>query len=1040
MSRSSLKSSSTCRNGVFPRCGIGACLGACALVVCLCVPTSALDSERDISQYLRNRWGSAQGFPGGPVHGITQSEDGYLWIAAERGLVRFDGLTFRLFQPSAQSPGTGPTVLGVSPDQDGSVWARLRGPAVFRMRRGQFEDPPSIEGRPESVITAMIRSRNGGTLMATLGQGVIAYRNGRFETLAVASLIPLSFAISIAESADGTVWAGTRDTGLLRIESERVARITEGLPDLKINCLLADDDGALWIGTDKGVARWHRGEITRTGVPADLLALPALAMLRDRDSNMWIAAGRRGLLRIDRRGVTRQYGQEDGLLGDVTTLFEDRDGNLWIGTSGGLERLRDAVFTTYSSAQGFPSDSTGPVYVDGEDRTWFAPASGGLFWWRDGQVGRITEDGLGTDVVYSIGGGDGDREVWVGRQRGGLSRVRLQDSGATVDRFTQADGLAQDSVYAVHRARDGAVWAGTLSGGASRLKDGVFTNYGTGNGLSSNTVTSILETADGTMWFATPNGVSAFSRGGWRRYTTADGLPSNDVNVLMGDSKGLVWAGTAAGVAIFDAGQVSLPPDVPAALRGPILGMAEDQVGTFWISMSERVLQVNRDGLVHGVLGEDDLREYGVADGLLAIEGVKRHRSVTIDGRGRIWFSMLRGLSMVDPAGFDQRTKPALTHVEELSADGSPVDLTKAPRISSNQRRVVLSYAGLSLGVPERVRYRYRLEPFDREWSEAVAERQAVYTNLSPGPYVFRVMASNSEGRWNGEEAMLSFEVEPMLWQTTWFRLSAVAVCFVAGWGIYRVRVMRMARQLNMRFEERLAERTRIAQELHDTLLQGFLSASMQLHVAAEAVPPDSPARKLLSHVQQLMSRVIDEGRNAVRGLRAAPGTGNDLEEAFARIPAEMAISDQVNFHVYVDGHVRPLHPMIRDEMYRIGREAAVNAFRHSNGTHIEIELEYSPQHVRMLVRDDGRGIDEEVLRTGRDGHWGLSGMRERAQRIGAAFKVWTRAGAGTEVELTVPNQVAFQATPKNRESSEASAPRAETLANRRSTEPTRHS
>jgi signal transduction histidine kinase/ligand-binding sensor domain-containing protein len=1006
--------------------------------VCLCTPLAALDSERDISQYLRDRWGRAQGFPGGPVHGITQSSDGYLWIAAERGLVRFDGLTFRLFAPSAQSPGTGPTVLGVSPDQDDGVWARLRGPAVFRMRRGRFEDSPAIEGRPESVVTAMIRVRNGGTLMATLGQGVISYHDGRFETLAPASTIPLSFAISIAESADGTIWAGTRDVGLLRIEPSRVVRISEGLPDSKINCLLSDDDGALWIGTDKGVARWHDGRVTRTGVPAELLSLPALAMLRDRDANMWIAAGRRGLLRIDRRGAMRRYAQEDGLLGDVTTLFEDRDGNLWIGTSGGLERLRDAVFTTFSSAQGFPSESTGPVYVDAEERTWFAPASGGLYWWRDGRVGRITEDGLGTDVVYSIAGAD--RGVWVGRQRGGLSRVRLQDSAVSVERFTHADGLAQDSVYAVHRARDGAVWAGTLSGGASRLKDGVFTNFGTTNGLSSNTVASILESADGTMWFATPNGVNAFSRGGWRRYTTSDGLPSNDVNVLMDDSKGLVWAGTAAGVAIFDAGQVSLPPNVPPDLRGPILGMAEDRLGSFWISMADRVVQVNRDGLLHGVLGEDDLREYGTADGLLAIEGVKRHRSVTIDGRGRIWFSMLRGLSMVDPAGFDQRTKPALTHVEELTADGTPLDLTRMPRIPSSQRRVVLSYAGLSLGVPERVRYRYRLDPFDGRWSDAVAERQAVYTNLSPGSYVFRVTASNSDGLWNGEEAVLSFEVEPMLWQTTWFRLSAVAVCFLAGWGIYRVRVMRLARQLNIRFEERLAERTRIAQELHDTLLQGFLSASMQLHVAAEAVPQDSPAKKLLSHVQQLMSRVIDEGRNAVRGLRAGPGAGDDLEQAFARIPVEMAIGDHVEFHVFVDGHVRTLHPMIRDEIYRIGREAAVNAFRHSNGTRIEIELEYSPQHVRMLVRDNGRGIDEEVIRTGRDGHWGLSGMRERAQRIGAHFKVWSRTGAGTEIELTVPNQVAFQMTPKNRETGEASASRAETFTERQSAEPSRRS
>jgi signal transduction histidine kinase len=394
-------------------------------------------------------------------------------------------------------------------------------------------------------------------------------------------------------------------------------------------------------------------------------------------------------------------------------------------------------------------------------------------------------------------------------------------------------------------------------------------------------------------------------------------------------------------------------------------------------------------------------------------EGIKRYRSVTIDPRGRIWFSMMRGLSMVDPAGLVRRTKAALTHVEELTADGAAVDLSTAATVSSRQRRIVITYAGLSLGVPERVRYRYRLDDFDRDWSNPVSERQAVYTNLAPGSYLFRVRASNSDGLWNGNEATLRFDVQPMVWQTVWFRLSAVAMCVLAGWGWYRLRVRRVARQLNVRFEERLAERTRIAQELHDTLLQGFLSASMQLHVAAEAVPADSPAKGLLRHVQQLMTRVIDEGRNAVRGLRAASDAADDLEQAFARIPAEIAASGEIAFHVFVDGQPRPLHPIIRDEMYRIGREATVNAFRHSSGSRVEIEIEYSLHHVRMLVRDNGKGIDEDVLRTGRDGHWGLSGMRERAQRIGAGFRVWSRAGAGTEVELSVPSHVAFQAMPK---------------------------
>jgi signal transduction histidine kinase/ligand-binding sensor domain-containing protein len=980
---------------------------AALTALALNVRVSALDPERAITQYLHQQWGSGQGFPGGPVHAITQGEDGYLWIAAERGLVRFDGLNFQLFEPKGMTAESGPTVLGIAADPDGSLWARLRGPALLRFRHRQFEDMLARVG--QSVVTAMIRGHDGAILMATLGQGAVAYRNGTFEPIAAPTLMPHSFAISIAETSDGAVWLGTRDAGLLRVAGSMATRVTEGLPDPKINCLLPDPDGGgLWIGTDQGVSRWHGGQVTQDGVPPEIRKLPALAMMRDRESNIWIAAGSRGLFRVNAHGISVRKDDERAVPTNVTALFEDRDSNLWIGTTDGLERMRDGVFTSYASPQGLPSDSAGPLFIDADGRTWFAPTRGGLYWLRDGRVVPVTSGGLADDVVYSIGGGGGD--VWVGRQRGGLTRLRLEGSDLEVERYTQAGGLAQDSVYAVHRARDGAVWAGTLSGGASRFKGGVFTNYDTTNGLSSNTVASILESADGTIWFGTPNGVSTFSRGGWRRFTTGDGLPSNDVNVLMEDTKGLVWAGTSAGLAVFDAGQVRTPPSTPAILRGSILGLAEDRTESIWVTTADRVVRVNRDGLLYGILGDSDLREYGVSDGLLAIEGVKRHRSVVTDPRGRVWLSMMRGLSVVDPGRVDGKTMPALTQIEDVSADGTSIDLYGTRAIPAGQQRITLWYAGLSLGVPERVMFRYRLDGFDRDWSAPVFDRQAVYTNLNPGSYVFRVKASNSDGQWTGDETTVSFDVKPLLWQTAWFRVSALALIGIAAWGAYRLRMLRVAHQLNVRFEERLAERTRIAQELHDTLLQGFLSASMQLHVAAEAVPADSPAKSSLAHVAQLMRRVIDEGRNAVRGLRSTAATTDDLEQAFTRIPTELPAESQIPFRVFVEGQPRPLHPVIRDEMYRIGREAVVNAFRHSGGSRVEMELEYSARHVRMLVRDDGKGIDEQVLRAGRDGHWGLSGMRERAQRIGAGFQVWSRFGAGTEVELSVPSHVAFQA------------------------------
>ncbi len=255
----------------------------------------------------------------------------------------------------------------------------------------------------------------------------------------------------------------------------------------------------------------------------------------------------------------------------------------------------------------------------------------------------------------------------------------------------------------------------------------------------------------------------------------------------------------------------------------------------------------------------------------------------------------------------------------------------------------------------------------------------------------------------------------PRFWQTWWFQFLCILAVLAAILVLYRLRLRQLTRQLNVRFEERLSERTRIAQDLHDTLLQGFVSASMQLHVAADHLPDDSPARAPLSRVLELMGQVIDEGRNAVRDLRSSTNGGSvDLEQALSRIEQELALDERIGFRVIVEGHPRPLHPIIRDEVYRIGREALVNAFRHSGASNIEVEIEYAPKHLRLLVRDNGCGIDPKVVRSGREGHWGLSGMRERAEEIGAKLKVWSRGGAGTEVEVSIPGKTAFELYPSH--------------------------
>jgi ligand-binding sensor domain-containing protein/signal transduction histidine kinase len=987
------------------------------LAVFLASAAYAIDPNRAMSQYIRKRWGTEQGFPRGPVYAIGQSSDGYLWIGTQAGLVRFDGLNFRLVRDVPELlPGE--SVLGLMPDRDGSLWIQLNGAVLLRYRNGAFDRPVS-DASLWSRITAMSQANQGELLISLMERGTMIYRQRRFEMIADASSLPRSPVLSVAQTPDGSIWAGTRGAGLFRFRQGQTSAVTDGLPDLKVNCLVSGAAGDLWVGTDGGMVRWNGNHLTAAGMQS-LARIQILAMARDRDGNIWAGTDSRGLLRLNDRGVSPLETGDDRSREAVTAVFEDREGNLWIGSAGQIERLRDSAFVTYSLPEGLPSDGSNPVFVDSESRMWFPPVDGGLWWMKEGQHGHVSNDGLDRDVVYSIAGGKG--ELWLGRQRGGLTRLRTGQGAFTAETYTKAAGLAQDSVFSVYQARDGSVWAGTLSGGVSKFSGGRFTTYTTASGLLSNTVASILEGADGTMWFATPGGLNALSKGRWQAYTGNDGLPSENVYCLLEDSTGVLWIGTAAGLAFRSPKGIQVP-GAPAGLREsmlpitmlrePILGIEEDRYGSLWVATSNHVLRVNRERLLRGTLREGDLREFGLADGLRGVEGVRRHRSVISDPSGRIWFSLNHGISVVDPARLTRNAAPTIVHVQTISADGSTVRLQGPVHIRGGRQRITFGYTGLNLSIPERVRFRYWLDGFDSAWSDASATREAVYTNLAPGPYRFRVLANNPDGVWNSNEGAIAFEVDPLLWQTWWFRAGAVLACAGAILAFYRLRMHQLTRRLHLRFEERLTERTHIAQELHDTLLQGFLSASMQVHVAADSLPADSPARPTLTRALQLMRQVIDEGRNAVRGLRSSSSGSLDLELALSRVQQELVAhgmaQEAIGFRIIVDGQQAPLHPLLRDDVYRIGREALINAFRHARAKNIEVELKYSPRQLRILVRDDGCGIDPHILEAGRDGHWGLSGMRERAEQIGARLHVYSGAAVGTEVELSVPGHIAFQ-------------------------------
>jgi signal transduction histidine kinase/ligand-binding sensor domain-containing protein len=963
----------------------------------------ALDPNRLPSQYVREQWTTEPRFPGGVVNGIAQTADGYLWIGTDRGLIRFDGFNFRPVSLTSIAVASNVSILQLLTDASGKLWIRPQGADLVSQKEGKFESVRYGHG----AITALSKDKHGGVLVSDIEQGTF-----RFTADDVQKLGPSSPpVISMTETADGTVWLGTLGDGLFSLAGGRATNVNAGLPDRKINSLLPIDD-ELWVGTDTGLYHGNGNGFRRLELP--LGSVQVLSMLRDHDSNTWLGTTR-GLMRINGKGIS--FTEENELRGDggINALFEDREGNLWIGGTRGLGRIRDSAFVTYSSVSDPRFEHNGPVYVDPEGRTWFAPAQGGLYIFQNGRVQPVTSIPA-DEVVYSISGW-ADR-VWAGRQRGGLTRLQFRNGAIASQSYTEADGLAQNTAYAVYESRDGSAWAGTLNGGVSRFKDGRFITYTTSNGLASNTVSSILETRDGAMWFATPSGLSSFSNGQWKTYSTAEGLPSPEVNCLFEDSSGTLWSETSAGVAFLASGRFQILHESPAVLREPIVGMAEDKRGRFWIATPDHVLRVARDKLLSGAVKTIDVREYGQADGLTSTEGVKRSRSVVADAAGRIWFSLTGGLSVVDPSQIDDNSVPALPHIEAITADNNTAILAAPVRIPPSPRRITFEYTGLSLAVPARVRFRYLLEGFDSSWSQPVAAREAVYTNLGAGSYRFRLVASNSEGLWNGPEAAVGFDVEPTLTQTWWFRAAMVLCVGLVALAVYLIRMRQLTRLLNARFEERLAERVRVARDLHDTLLQSFQGLLLRFQTAYalfDTRPAD--AKDVLGNSIDQTAQAITEGREAVQGLRASTVESNDLAQAITilgeQLAAEARGTTSVGMFVEVEGTPWDLHPIVRDEIYRVASEALRNAFRHAQAKQIEVEFRYDERQLRLRVRDDGKGIDATFLAAeGRAGHFGLHGMRERAKLMGGKLTVWTAAQSGTEIELIIPAAYANAASP----------------------------
>ena len=948
-------------------------------------------------QYLTHRWGLREGISGGRINSIAQSPDGYLWIGSDDGLQRFDGFTFQSIQPSVREMAPLRHVLSLTLDHDGSLWIYCQDSRLIHYVNGHFSVILS-SAQKESAVTSVAAAGDGGIFAVGLYHGLMRLKNGGITRLPLKTTALL---IAMAPAADGRLWIGTRESGILTWKDNVATPLTQGIPDLKVNCFLPMQDGSMWIGTDNGIAVWNGQSIVVPQLPAEMQHQQVLAMVQDHEHHLWIGT-ERGLIHFD--GHTARWLTKSDRQVAVTALFEDQQGDLWFGDGDSLERISETPILHFGADAGFPSGRYGPVYADSRGRIWFAPLQGGLYWARDGVAHELPVAGLDHDVVYSI---DGDSDnLWLGRQRGGLTHLRFRGDGFVPTTLTTKDGLSENSVFAVRVSHDGSIWAGTLTRGLNHYANGRFTAFTRSDGLASNAVSAIEEDGQHRLWVGTPEGLSRWDGLSWKTWTEKDDLPSSTVNALSSDQNGTLWIGTSAGLAAVRRGQVRTL--VVPALEGSVRGVIRDAQERLWIATRTQLMSVPSAAVLEGHARLEDVRLYGAPDGLLSSEGESRARVMIAGVQQRVWFTSASGLGATALLP-DLDLQVAVPQVQSVETDAGAVPLENHAQIPAGSRRVVFHYTGIYLRDPSRIQFRYQLENFDEGWSAPTSEHVAVYTNLSPGTYRFRVMATNGNGSWNPNDSAQIITVRPLLWQSWPFKLAFCACFLLLGVWIYRARIHFLISQANMRSEERLIERTAIARELHDTLLQSFHALILFFQMGVDQIPRATPARGMLEDALRKSDDIMREGRERLVSLRATMASP-ELNRIFAAACETLYQLHPCEYTITVQGEPRAMQAIAQEELAYLGREALNNAFRHANATRIEIWLYYKPDRFRILISDNGQGIPESVMRDGaREGHWGLTGMRERARKIGANFHLHTRPNSGTLVDVKLDAPLIYE-------------------------------
>jgi signal transduction histidine kinase/ligand-binding sensor domain-containing protein len=982
-----------------------------ALLCLSAAPARALDPSKRISQYAHAAWRIQDGFFKGTPFDIVQTRDGYLWVGTSSGLLRFDGVRFVPWRPEhgAQLPSSDINVLLAG--RDGSLWIGTR-EGLSRWKDDTLTNYPGTAG----IVLSILEAHNGdiwfgqsndtgpGPLCRVVGAGV--------KCLSDADGVPgFRMPFALTDDASGNIWIGG-DKLLVRWSppSRQVFR-PEGLAAnfaMGVTAMVPAADGKMWVGIDRpgpglGLQQIVNGRWSPVKAgDFDGSTLSVVALHVDRGGNVWIGTLDRGLFRL-RDNVVDHYDRTNGLSSDsVIRVREDREGNLWVTTNHGLDRFSDTAVVTFSATEGLCSGEAVSILAAGDGGVWAGGEGAVTHFGREGVSCLRTGHGLpGLQVTSLLE--DATRRLWVGidnelwtyehgrfrriarpdgRPMGFVTSMAL-DSGGDVwvvaNRPPRTlirihDLAVQEEVPDAGKPRrvaadsTGGVWLGLLNGDLAHYRDGKLQTYPFAHSDSALMEQLLPGPVGGSIFAATSYGVIGWQNGRPVTLTEANGLPCRSVHGIVFDDSGGLWLSMECGF-----GRLSL-----AELRK-------------WQADSRAKITVE-------LLDELDGAKPGAASFSTATRSLD----------GLLWFANGFTVQRLDPRRLGRNQVSPPVHIEQLIADRKTYAAVSGLRLPPRPRDLEIDYVGLSFVAPQKVLFRYRLEGRDDAWQEPGTRRQAFYSDLRPGSYRFRVIASNNDGLWNEEGATLDFVVPPAWYQTYSFLALCTVVAAMSLWAVYRFRLRQVSRALNARFDERLAERTRVARDIHDTLLQTVQGSKLAVDDALDHFDDRAETRRTIEQVSQWLGQATREGRATVNSLRASTVEQNDLADALRRAMDDCQRQGSLDPSLTVTGDPREMHPVVRDEVYRMGYEAIRNACTHSHGTRLEVGLHYA-HDLTLRVADNGVGIDPAVAGSGKDGHFGLQGMRERATRIGATLKVASSADAGTEIVVLVPGRAIFR-------------------------------